>query len=177
MWLLPASTSGSTRDLCKAPSARVGLFLSLAALTLTFLAVPLAPALLANPFYRQLNIAQAAKQNLFGRATWGLAALPQPRPGRGVCQHRGGHNKILTGSICLPVVSHPRPGECQCCFDAFNGISWLLPALVALIVPHPGVSWGLSTHIEIFYAGKHLDFISIPDPTETPCKTSARCCA
>lgn len=74
----PASSSSSSRDLYKAPGAWNGLFLSLAALTLTSFAVPLAPALLANPFYRQLNIAQAAKQNLLlGRATWGSAALLQ----------------------------------------------------------------------------------------------------
>lgn len=91
-------------DLCKAPSARPGLFLSLAALTLTFLAVPLAPALLANPFYRRLNIAQAAKQNLLGTATWGSAALPQPRCSGGAAS-TGVAPPAPAAGICHPAVS------------------------------------------------------------------------
>lgn len=82
---VPAGDAGTARsparrgDSCTAPRARAGLFLSLVALTLTFLAVPLAPALLANPFYRRLNLAQASKQNLLGTATRGSAAPPRPR--------------------------------------------------------------------------------------------------
>lgn len=161
--------------MCKAPSAQAGLFLSLAALTLTFLAVPLAPELLANPFYRQLNIAQAAKQNLLGRATWGSAVLPQPRPGCWGLPVPGGTTRSsLVASFTLWCLI---PGERHYCFDAPNGISSLLPTLVAPFLSHPGVSWGPSTQVGIFYAGEHLDFISIPDPTEIRCKTPARCCA
>lgn len=130
----PPPPPRSRGDLCKAPSARAGLFLSLAALTLTFLAVPLAPALLANPFYRRLNIAQAAKQNLLGTATWGFGSAAAATPGRGGHQHRG---DTATSSLVASVT--PRClGAIQVTADAPGGFRSLLPALERQLCSQPG---------------------------------------
>lgn len=116
-----SSSSHCGRDLCKAPRARLGLFLSLAALPLTFLAVPPASALLANPFYRELNIAQAARK-ICSAGHVGLGSASAASAGAGGVQGLG-------GGSAYPVFSSPVPinGEHRgtACFDGCRGVSHL----------------------------------------------------
>lgn len=116
-----SSSSRCGRDLCKAPSAWLGLFLSLAALPLTFLAVPPASALLANPFYRELNIAQAARK-ICSAGHVGLGSASAASAGAGSVRGLGGGSAHPAFLFSVPINGEHRG---TACFDGCHGVSHL----------------------------------------------------